>query len=681
MILVVVIGFVLLGVGKAEERLPRLLGVKDSSERVLPEFQARGMVRADVRADSLQRVLQQVHHDTDRVMVMCALALEYYRTAPERTKEYAFSALALAKSTGFARGTARATIAVAVYYWQQNLYDRALRYALSAVEQCERLGMTNDLARALTTAGSVHIRTRQYSQALQYYEQALQIAESLQDRDQIATLLSNRAQVYRLKDQQYDRAIAELRRAIAIFEAVGNLRRVAMNYNIIGTMYDEKKEPLTALDYHRRSATMARQLQDNLALTEALIDCAVSLNALQRYQESLPYAREAVELVYRLNARHIAIYATKTLSEIYEHLGQYREAYQWRVAAFELQDTVFSKERSQAIAEMQARFDLDRKEQQLQRQQQELERQVWIRNVVIYGAVVLGLVALWMTMLVRAKAKAERALLAEQHRVKAQALALSEANAALERSNSQLVELNNEKNEMLGVAVHDLKNPLSAISLSAELLLRAAEHNSVRKEKVLEYADSIRSLASQMLDIITNLLDINRIEQGGFPITLQPVEVSLVQAVVELYQSRAAAKAIALVYQPGEGIEETDPQSHEEPQFLADYRALQHVIENLVSNAIKYSPHGKNVFVRVKSSVDAVRVEVQDEGPGISEEDMKKLFGKFARLSAQPTGGEHSTGLGLSIVKKLVEAMHGRVWCESELGKGATFVVELPLAE
>jgi signal transduction histidine kinase len=76
-----------------------------------------------------------------------------------------------------------------------------------------------------------------------------------------------------------------------------------------------------------------------------------------------------------------------------------------------------------------------------------------------------------------------------------------------------------------------------------------------------------------------------------------------------------------------------------------------------------------------------VRIEVQDEGPGISDEDMKRLFGKFARLSAQPTGGEHSTGLGLSIVKKMVEAMHGHVWCESELGAGARFIVELPKAE
>ena len=76
-----------------------------------------------------------------------------------------------------------------------------------------------------------------------------------------------------------------------------------------------------------------------------------------------------------------------------------------------------------------------------------------------------------------------------------------------------------------------------------------------------------------------------------------------------------------------------------------------------------------------------LRIEVRDEGPGLSPDDMTKLFGKFARLSARPTGGEHSTGLGLSIVKKMVEAMNGKVWCESEFGKGATFIVELPSAE
>jgi signal transduction histidine kinase len=125
---------------------------------------------------------------------------------------------------------------------------------------------------------------------------------------------------------------------------------------------------------------------------------------------------------------------------------------------------------------------------------------------------------------------------------------------------------------------------------------------------------------------------------------------------------------------------------------MADRGAVSQVFENLLSNALKFSPSGTTVTLVARYSEDnstccgdgsspgCIRVEVRDEGPGLDAEDMAKLFGKFARLSAQPTGGEHSTGLGLSIVKRLVEGMQGRIWCESEREKGAVFIVELPAA-
>jgi signal transduction histidine kinase len=114
------------------------------------------------------------------------------------------------------------------------------------------------------------------------------------------------------------------------------------------------------------------------------------------------------------------------------------------------------------------------------------------------------------------------------------------------------------------------------------------------------------------------------------------------------------------------------------PAFVDDNR-LHQVLENLISNAVKYSPHGKNIIIRLRQDERHVRCEIQDEGPGLSDSDKQKLFGKFTRLAAKPTGREHSTGLGLFIVKKLVELMNGAVWCESELGQGATFIVEFPV--
>jgi two-component system sensor histidine kinase/response regulator len=100
----------------------------------------------------------------------------------------------------------------------------------------------------------------------------------------------------------------------------------------------------------------------------------------------------------------------------------------------------------------------------------------------------------------------------------------------------------------------------------------------------------------------------------------------------------------------------------------------------LISNAIKYTLQGKNVYIRLQKDSSHVRCEIQDEGPGLSEKDLSKLFGKFARLTPRPTANEHSTGLGLFIVKKLVSAMNGSVRCKSELGKGSTFIIEFPQA-
>jgi signal transduction histidine kinase len=114
---------------------------------------------------------------------------------------------------------------------------------------------------------------------------------------------------------------------------------------------------------------------------------------------------------------------------------------------------------------------------------------------------------------------------------------------------------------------------------------------------------------------------------------------------------------------------------------LADAKAAYRVMDNLLSNAIKYSPPGRDVYVRMRNSPDGVVWEVQDQGAGLTDADKAKLFQKFSKLSARPTAGESSTGLGLSIVKMLVEQMHGTVECISKAGEGATFALRLPTAE
>jgi signal transduction histidine kinase len=248
-------------------------------------------------------------------------------------------------------------------------------------------------------------------------------------------------------------------------------------------------------------------------------------------------------------------------------------------------------------------------------------------------------------------------------------LLLGTLEEKIKERTERLMKLNAEKNEFLGIVAHDLKNPLGSMRMLAELINHEA--GTFTKEEIEEYSNDIVTEADRMFTLITNLLDVNKIERGFAVNTIKLDIVSITQAIAEGYMERAAVKGLKLNFE-----------AKTSPVFvMADEVAAMQVIDNIVSNAVKYSPNGenKNIWVRVVESNKAYRIEVQDEGPGLTDADKDKLFGHFARLSAQPTGGEHSTGLGLSIVKKMVEAMNGKVWCESEVGKGATFIVDLPI--
>jgi signal transduction histidine kinase/ligand-binding sensor domain-containing protein len=314
---------------------------------------------------------------------------------------------------------------------------------------------------------------------------------------------------------------------------------------------------------------------------------------------------------------------------------------------------------------------LEEHSEEIERQNQEIKRQL---DILDHQAREIELVNSTLNEknihLVEANTTLEEAnaeIYRQQRILESQAADIELANAELQERNAQLQALNQEKNEFLGIATHDLKNPLAAIRMTVSLVQKY--YDRMTKEEVQDRLSAVETSSERMTSIITNLLDINAIESGKFNVSLENIEINdLALKMVDEYRERASAKNIVIHYSC----------SSAPIHAFADKNVVMEVLDNLISNAVKYSPHGRNVYVRLKTSTEAVHIEVQDEGPGLSEDDKSKLFGKFTRLSARPTAGEHSTGLGLSIVKRMVEAMNGRVWCESELSMGAMFCVDLP---
>ncbi|MBL7991129.1 MAG: hypothetical protein JNN25_06795 [Candidatus Kapabacteria bacterium] len=251
---------------------------------------------------------------------------------------------------------------------------------------------------------------------------------------------------------------------------------------------------------------------------------------------------------------------------------------------------------------------------------------------------------------------------------------LRHANEELQRFNVQMLEASNFKTKLLSMVSHDLKNPLGSL-----LGLSKIMESQAQTEDQQQIAQDMTSLAEQSLALVKDLLDSAAVESGKIELHKTSVDIGeLITAIAWQYKPHAEKKQQVLVTS-------LEVNSHIE----GDERRLWQVFENLVSNAIKYSPPEKTIWVTLErcpgdeasGTMKCIRFSVRDEGPGLTEDDKSKVFGHFQRLSAQPTGGESSSGVGLSIVKQIVELHGGRVWVESEAGKGATFIVQLPVAE
>ena len=237
----------------------------------------------------------------------------------------------------------------------------------------------------------------------------------------------------------------------------------------------------------------------------------------------------------------------------------------------------------------------------------------------------------------------------------------------LAKKNVELERLNSLKNQFLGMAAHDLRTPLGHILSYSEFLIEEAGPNL--SEEHLEFLTIIRSSSDFMLQMVSDLLDYAKIESGKLNIELQPTDlVALAEHNIALNKILAARKQIELSFTCKDGV----------PEIMVDPGRIEQVLNNLISNAVKFSQPQSTVQVRVEISESRVLLSIHDQGAGIEPAELDRMFNPFSK-SSKGTTGEEGTGLGLAIVKKIVEVHHGKVWVESEVGEGSTFFVALPV--
>ncbi|TAE26230.1 MAG: hypothetical protein EAZ92_11050 [Candidatus Kapaibacterium sp.] len=628
--------------------------------------------------DSLLPMLPHVQ-DTTKVAMLNALSWSYRGANFLLAMKYAQEGAQIAANLGYTRVRAENCNFIGIIYRNVGDYEKAMAYFQEARAIAEKQNYKIELGYALNNIGDVYKYLGNYSLARDYVQRALNIFTELNHSSGLNYGYFRMAEIAQL-EKKFLSAVSffELSRRYDISK--DNPAWRAGNFLSTGQAYLAANEYSSALQaFFDADNSLADSLSYNEdILTISYIQKGKAYRGLHNLDSALFCLEEGLRRSQSRQMQTNIREAAKELAYVYSDIGDYRKVSYFQAIQMTAADSLLHQSEQQEIERLGAKYELAKQQADLDSLRTVQDRQQTIGIALILGIILLILIALLLLRNIRSERLANAEIMRQQSILEHQSLEIEMNNTMLLERNSLLSILTQEKTDLMEIVSHDLKNPISAVRGLAELI----RYNFVEEEKISQTAEQIIQTSNKMFQLVTNVLDLNRLEEGRQQFNLIEFDItSLVEFCVEQYRQQAAAKNITIYYQnTSEGL-----------HVLADEQACIQILDNLLSNAVKYSQHGTQMSVRIASSfvvndsnreknVQYLRIEVQNEGEGISAQDMQKLFGKFARLSARPTGGEHSTGLGLSIVKKMVEAMNGRVWCESELGKGATFIVELPLS-
>ncbi|HAC16586.1 MAG TPA: hypothetical protein DCE78_11690 [Bacteroidetes bacterium] len=245
-----------------------------------------------------------------------------------------------------------------------------------------------------------------------------------------------------------------------------------------------------------------------------------------------------------------------------------------------------------------------------------------------------------------------------------------ERSEEIQRQNQKLLEMNREKDDFMNIAAHDLRNPLTGVQGISSMMIDSVEIPSL--ETIQNYGEIIHNSSRRMFELIDTYLNAHRIDQGDIRPSVESVSLmQTTKSTVNSFIHQARKKEMSMEVMS----------TYEDVLVSADDALMQQILENIISNAIKYSPIGSKIEIKIDKDAEFGMVGVTDQGPGIPQEKQSELFKKFSKIGTVPTGDELSIGLGLSIAKQLTEMMRGSITCQSIPGKGSTFTIILRLAE
>ncbi len=591
-----------------------------------------------------------------------------------------FKAIKIFEQINDEKGIAASSDKIGLAYRFLGEYDRSLEFHLKALEIYERLKDDKGIISSLINAGIIFRNIGQDDKALINYNKALKLSESVGDYAGMLKAYVAIGNIYWYKGEN-DKALSYYEHAYEITQMENfNSDNGAGILNNIGNVYRNKKEYNKALGYYSRSLAISKKAGDKNMISVTLKNIGLTNLNQGRYNQAIKFLNESKDLAEQIHLVKIIKEDLKNLSLAYQKKKDFENALKYETEYSRLKDEIFNEATSNKIATLQMEYEMRDKEQQqvIVKKEKELDvsQSQNVRNFFIFAFIIIMLLVVFIWYRYRLKSKANlelKQLNSElEKRVQERTKRLNQENEQRKIAQEQAELANETKNRFLANISHEVRTPINAIIGFCDLTIKTVtdpEHKTNLKR--------IKDSSEHLLSLIKDILDYSQIESGKLELKNESFDLdNLVTSVINAFYLDANSKKIKLTYT----IEDDVPKN-----LKGDSDVLRQVLYNLVGNAIKFTDDGTvQAVVKLKEPKDnenKVRLlfSVKDTGVGITKLKQKLIFNDFTQADSSSVRRFGGAGLGLTISKRFVEMMNGRIWVESEKGKGSDFKFEIEI--
>jgi signal transduction histidine kinase len=615
----------------------------------------------------LYNIYNSMNDELAKAEALYEIGYSYYGWSKYvEAKNYYERSLDIYKQQQFFTGIAQtlAGIASILSHWGE--YEEALNYNQEALNFWEEIGNRNGIASVNNNIGTIYEELGNLPRASEYYHRSLDIFQELGDTWSIVNVTLHIGDIY-LRKELYDKALEYYFKADQIGRNLNNKKLKSITLSNIGEAYNLKGDYLKALDYQERALKLKEEIGDKRRLAITYTELGIIYYNVEEYGKALDFLNKGLEtameikFTYQLNKIYLS------LSQVHEKLGNHKKALQYHKLFYEGKEKIYSEESKQAVSELLAKYQLEKKDKEIERRKhnEQLDKAKIRNQQLIIGFVMFILLGLFILSIALHSRYQQNQKLNIQ--LSLQKNEIEQHQKKVENLNTELKEANTAKDKFFSIVAHDLKNPFNSLIVLTGLLLD--DYDTFTDEERKQFITQIKASSENTYALLQNLLDWASTQSGKSMIVRRNIDISKISdETVALVRPIAKNKKIS--------IKSNIP---DKTYAFADKNMVSTVMLNLVSNAVKFTQQNGEINIKSLLKNNHVEVMVSDSGVGISQDNLGKLFKLDEKIQTEGTEKEKGTGLGLILCKEFVEKNKGKIWVESEEGKGSKFYFSLPV--